>query len=261
MTDPAAATSRSFPQLLFQPDPGACQVLLVRHGQSMAFVPGQPFPLVDGHGDPPLTELGLIQAELVGRRLAAEPISAIYVSSLTRTHQTAAPLAARLGLTPSVERDLREIYLGVGEGGTFRQMSADNHPAVLAMRARREWGEIPEAETNAQLQARTVAAVERIAASHPDEMVAVFVHGGVIGALVAHAVGANPFTFHGARHTSISHLVINQPELAGSGAGAVSTEAEGRTDDRWVLRSFNDAGHAGTLTADHQTLAEDGPEA
>ena len=33
------------------------------------------------------------------------------------------------------------------------------------MRARREWGEIPQAETNAQLQARTVAAVERIAAA------------------------------------------------------------------------------------------------
>lgn len=260
MTDPAAAPSpRSFPQLLFQPDPGACQVLLVRHGQSMAFVPGQPFPLVDGHGDPPLTDLGLFQAELVGKRLASEPIRAIYVSSLTRTQQTAAPLAARLGLVPTVERDLREIYLGVGEGGAFRQMSADNHPAVLAMRARQEWGEIPEAETNAQLQARTVAAVERVAASHPDEMVAVFCHGGVIGALVAHAVGANPFTFHGARHTSISHVVINQPELATG--GAAMAEAEGRTDDRWVLRSFNDAAHAGSLTADHQTLAEDGPEA
>lgn len=255
MTDP---TPRSFPQLLFQPEPGACQVLLVRHGQSMPFVPGQPFPLVDGHGDPPLTELGHFQATLVGRRLAGEPIAAIYVSSLTRTHQTAAPLAARLGLTPTVERDLREINLGVGEGGAFRQMAAENHPAVLAMRARREWGEIPGAETNAQLTARTVGAVERIAAAHPDQMVAVFCHGGVIGAIVAHTVEANPFTFHGARHTSISHLVVNQPELAG--AGSVNAEAEGRTDDRWVLRSFNDAAHAGSLTADHQTVAEDGPE-
>ena len=125
-------TPASFPQLLFQPDPGACQILLVRHGQSAPYVTGQPFPLIDGHGDPPLTTLGHHQAELAARRLALEPVAAIYVSSLTRTPQTAAPLAACLGLEPTVERDLREVFLGQGEGGHFRQMASENHPAVLA---------------------------------------------------------------------------------------------------------------------------------
>lgn len=231
----AEARPAAFPQLLFQPEPGACQVLLVRHGQSAPYVSGQPFPLRDGHGDPPLTELGRYQAELAAGRLAGEPIAALYVSSLVRTHQTAAPLAARLGLVPTEERDLREVNLGIGEGGHFRQMSAENHPAVVAMRANKEWGEIPGAETNAQLQARTVGAVERIAAAHPDEMVAVFCHGGVIAAIVGHAVGVGPFGFNGSRHTAISHLVVNRPGHA----------------DRWVLRSFNDAGHAGTLVTDH----------
>lgn len=233
--DPVTPGATSFPQLLFQPESGACQVLLIRHGQSAPFVPGRPFPLVDGHGDPPLTELGHHQAELLANRLVHEPISAIYVTTLTRTHQTAAPLAARLGLDPVVEPDLREVFLGEGEGGLFRQMASENHPAVLAMRARREWGEVPGAETNAQVRARTVGAIERIAAAHPDSMVAVVCHGGVIGAIVGHAVGAAPFTFHGARHTSISHLVVNP---------------EGH-DERYVLRSFNDGAHAGTFGADH----------
>jgi probable phosphoglycerate mutase len=233
----ADAMPASFPQLLFQPEPGACQVLLVRHGQSAPFVPGQPFALVDGHGDPPLSPLGHHQAHLVAERLAAEPIAAIYVSSLTRTHQTAEPLARRLGLTPVVERDLREVFLGEGEGGRFRQMSAEDHPAVLAMRARRNWGEIPGAETNDQLRLRTVGAVERIAAAHPDRMVAVFCHGGVIASVLGHATGADPFLFHGARHTGISHLVVNPPHLP---------------EGRWVLRSFNDGAHAGTLGTDHQ---------
>lgn len=235
-------TPAAFPQLLFQPGPGACQVLLVRHGQSSPYVTGLPFPLVDGHGDPPLTALGHHQAELAAQRLAGEPITAIYVSSLTRTQQTAAPLAARLGLTPTVEPDLREVFLGEGEGGHFRQMSAENHPAVLAMRAQREWGVIPGAETNQQLEARTVGAVELIAQRHPDQMVAVFCHGGVIAAIVGHAIGVGPFIFHGSRHTGISHLVVNPPHV----------------DERWIVRSFNDGGHAGTLAADHPVPEEGG---
>ncbi|MEM7337534.1 MAG: histidine phosphatase family protein [Actinomycetota bacterium] len=221
----------SFPQTLYQPEPGAAQILLVRHGQSAPFVPDEPFELLGGHGDPHLTDLGHHQAELVGARLASEPIDAIYVSSLTRTHQTAAPLARRLGLDLLVEPDLREVYLGDAEGGFLRQMMADEHPAVLAMRANEEWGEIPGAETTDQFMSRTVGAVERIAEANADRFVVAFCHGGVIGAVLAHVTGSRPFAFNGARHTSISHLVVNPTG--------------------WVMRSFNDGSHAGTLTRDH----------
>lgn len=222
----------SFPQTLYQPEDGATQILLIRHGQSLPFVAGRPFDLVDGHGDPHLSDLGHYQAKLVADRLAEEPIGAIYASSLTRTQQTAAPLAAGLGLEPFIEPDLREVFLGEGEGGLLRQMSAEDHPAVLAMRAKREWGEIPGAESNAAFTARTVAAVERIAAANQGLLVAAFCHGGVIGAVLGFAARANPFTFNGSRHTAISHLVVNP-----SG---------------WVIRSFNDSAHAGPLTSDHQ---------
>ena len=222
----------SFPQLLYQPEPGASQVLLVRHGQSAPFVPGRPFALIDGHGDPHLTDLGPHQARLVGERLRNEPIAAVYASSLTRTQQTAEPLAIALGLTIRIERDLREVFLGEAEGGLLRKMGAEEHPAAVAMRNEREWGLIAGAETNAELTARTVDAVERIAAAHPDELVAAFCHGGVIGAVLGHAIGVNPFSFNGSRHTAIAHLVVNP-----SG---------------WVVRSFNDGAHAGTLTTDYQ---------
>ena len=222
----------SFPQTLFQPEAGACQVLLVRHGQSAPYRPGQPFDLIDGHGDPHLTELGHHQANLVGDRLANEPIAALYASTLTRTQQTAAPLAAKLGLDPVIEHDLREIYMGDFEGGQLRQHAAEGHPAVLAMRANREWGEIPGGETNAELAARTVDTITRIGISHRDQMVAVFVHGGVIGAILGHIAESNPFVFAGARHTSISHIIVD--------------------DAGWVIRSFNDGAHSGRLTVDHQ---------
>ena len=222
--------TRSYPQTFFQPDPGACQILLVRHGQSAPFVDGQPFDLVDGHGDPPLSTKGRWQAEQVGSRLAGEAISAIYATSLRRTSETAAPLAAARNLQIRVEPDLREVFLGVGEGGHFRRMSAEGHPSILEMRAHQEWGRIEGAETNEQFAGRTVPALQRIADSHPDELIAVFVHGGTIGSLLANALGINMFQMMGSRNSAISHLVVNGPT--------------------WIVRSFNDAGHAGPVTAD-----------
>lgn len=224
------STGKTYPQTFFQPEPGSCQIILVRHGQSAAFDPTSPFPLVAGQGDPPLSPLGRHQADLVAERLAAEPISAIYVTSLQRTHQTAEPLAGRLGLEPQVEADLREIHLGQGEGGRFRQMVAEEHPAAVAMRADREWGRIPGAESNATFTRRTADAIHRIADRHPDELVVAVCHGGTIGALVAHAAGVNPFTFNGSRNGALSHLVVTQ--------------------EAWVIRAFNDAAHVGLLTAD-----------
>lgn len=221
----------SFPQSLYQPEEGACQILLVRHGQSAPYVPGRPFELLDGHGDPHLTDLGHYQAQLVGQRLAREAVGAVYTSTLTRTKQTAAPLVTDLGLTPRVEPGIREVFLGEFEGGLFRQRANENHPAVLAMRAKGDWGEIPGAESNAEFVGRTVDAVERIADAHPDQMVVAVCHGGVIGAILGHITGSGPFTFNGARHTSVNHIV--------------------RNPSGWVVRSFNDGAHAGLLTADH----------
>lgn len=230
-------TAASYPQHFYEAPPKASQVLLIRHGQSQAFNPASPFALVDGHGDPPLSNLGEHQAELVGRRLSEEPVDHIYVSSLTRTHQTAAPLAKRLGMTPLVEPDLREVFLGEGEGGRFREMAANDHPAAVALRENAEWGEVPGAETNKQLTDRTVGAVRRIAAAHPNQMVAAFCHGGVIAAVLGYVMGVGAMTFNGARHTSISHLVIEPPA---------------KDPAHWTLRLFNDGSHAGTLTGDHR---------
>jgi probable phosphoglycerate mutase len=48
-------------------------------------------------------------------------------------------------------------------------------------------------------------------------------HGGVIGQVLAHAAGARGFTFSGSDNASISHVVV--------------------TDDRWIVRRYNDTAH------------------
>jgi probable phosphoglycerate mutase len=229
-----AVTNRLHRQSRFRAPAGSTEVLLVRHGESAPYDPDRPFRLVDGHGDPELAPEGHAQAEAVGHRLADETIHAIYVSNLVRTHQTAAPLAAALGLTPVVEPDLREVHLGAWEGGELRRRAAAGDPLYVRMTEVGDWGVIPGAESVAALQARCVPALERIHAAHPDQRVAVFVHGGVIGALVGHAVGASAFAFAGADNGSIHHLVLDGP--------------------RWYLRCFNDTGHLGPFTAQAQPL-------
>lgn len=55
-----------------------------------------------GERDPDLLPEGRRQAQLLADRLSGAPVRAIYVTDFRRTRQTAAPLAARLALTPIV---------------------------------------------------------------------------------------------------------------------------------------------------------------
>jgi 2,3-bisphosphoglycerate-dependent phosphoglycerate mutase len=214
---------QSYRQARFTPPPGATRILLVRHGESARAIPGQPFPLVDGQGDPALAPDGERQALRVGERLRTEPITALYVTTLRRTAQTAAPLAGHLGLTPVVLADLREVHLGEWEGGLLRQKVAEADPVALRMRAAERWDVIPGAESTEALGERIRRGIGAVHAAHPDGLVAVFTHGGVIGQALAEATGSRPFAFTGADNGSISELVV---------AGGV-----------WTVRRYNDTRH------------------
>ena len=220
---PSDTEVRQFEQNRWIRPPGATEVLLVRHGASQAFIPGEPFPMLGDQGDPALAPNGHTQAAAMADRLAHEPIDALYVSSLQRTQQTFSPLAERLGMTPTVEHDLREVALGEWDGGRIRQYAADNHPLYERLHIERRWDVIPGAESNEQLIGRCMAALGRIADTHPDQLVAACVHGGVIGAVLAHITGSTPFSFGGADNCSITQVV--------------------RCDGDWVLRRFNDCSH------------------
>ncbi len=210
-------------QLRYELPPGATDILLVRHGESEPAVEGRPFPEIDGQGDPALAPEGVAQAARVCARLARTAIDAIYVTSLRRTVQTAAPLARNLGLEPRVEPDLREVFVGEWEGGLLRKMVREGGPVAVRLFEEQRWDVIPGAEPAASFSSRVRGALGRIAAAHPDQRVAVFAHGGTIGELLAQATGSEPFAFTGADNASISHLVVAPP--------------------RWTLRGYNDTAH------------------
>jgi probable phosphoglycerate mutase len=221
--DAAGDDGKVYRQFRFTLPPGATDLLVVRHGESAAARLDQPAPLVDGHSDPELAPEGREQAERLADRLAHEHIDAIYVTTLRRTAETAAPLAARLGLTPIVEPDLREVYLGEWEGLAFRKYVGERHPTAIRMFAEQRWDVIPGAESNESFAARVAAGLDRIIAAHPGQRVVVVVHGGVIGQILSHATGAALFGFVGADNASISQLVGMPKPL--------------------VMRRFNDTAH------------------
>jgi 2,3-bisphosphoglycerate-dependent phosphoglycerate mutase len=199
--------------------------VLVRHGASQPAVPGEPFPLLEGHGNPALAPEGEEQAIYVAERLATEPLSGLFITPLQRTAQTAAPLAAVLELEPVVVPELREVFLGEWDGGEFRIRTAEGDPIAMQAVLEERWEVIPGAETSDAFAARVRAGVNAVAAAAgPDATVAAIVHGGVIGEVCRQATESRPFAFIHADNGSLSRLVI----LPGG---------------RWLLRSFNDTAH------------------
>jgi 2,3-bisphosphoglycerate-dependent phosphoglycerate mutase len=215
--------ARSFSQRPYVGPPGSTELVLVRHGASADSVEGETFELVEGQGNPPLSDMGRHQAEQVALRLAHEPFDALYVSTLQRTAQTAAPLVARVGMTPVVDADLREVFLGEWEGGLLRQKAADQDPLWEKVLSEQRWDVVPGAESREVFGGRLRRAVERIATAHPGGRVVAFSHGAAIGEILAQATGSAPFAFLGADNASISKIVVHE--------------------DRWILRGYNDTAH------------------
>jgi PE family/Histidine phosphatase superfamily (branch 1) len=86
----------------------------VRHGQSVGNAANLIDTSVPGTG---LTPLGQQQAQTVANALAGQgPYAGIFASQLTRTQQTAAPLAGLLGMNVQVLPGLNEIDAGIFNG-------------------------------------------------------------------------------------------------------------------------------------------------
>ena len=86
-----------------------------------------------------------------------------------------------------------------------------------------QWDVIPGAEPSADFEQRLMRGIRDIASAHPDQLVAVFVHGGVIGQILETVTRASAFSFSGADNGSISHIVVQSESI--------------------TLRRFNDTAH------------------
>jgi probable phosphoglycerate mutase len=134
-----------------------------------------------------LSATGRQQAEALVERLAPIEFHAIYSSPLERTLETAAPLARATGLKVQRRRDLGEVDYGDWQGKSLRQLSKKKEWSIVqltpsAMR-------FPNGESLREMQSRAIGGIEHIVAAHRKGTIAVFSHGDVIKAVVAHFIG------------------------------------------------------------------------
>lgn len=207
-------------------DPSYGQLILVRHGQQASN------DLNDPHrskgGDPPLSDLGLRQAEAAADELAGEPLEAVYCSHIIRAATTARAIAARHGLEPVVDPGLAEVgvYRDIPAGRTVLDEIGESGIAEVRRKfmAHRRWDAFPMTETTVEVEARVLPAIERIRDAHGDSSrVAVVCHGGVINIVLRRVLGVDADMFFYPAHASISRL--------------------GRGDGRMMVRTLNEDGH------------------
>jgi probable phosphoglycerate mutase len=208
------------------PDMGApTTFVLLRHGET----PLTPQKRFSGSGgtDPSLSDVGREQAERVAAALAARgTVEAIVASPLTRTRQTAAVVAARLGLDVAIEDGLRETDFGAWEGLTFAEVQ-ERYPDDL-----KTWLASPKAEPTGggesfAATARRIATTrDKLIASYAGRTVLLVSHVTPIKTLVRLAIGAPPESLY-------------RMELSAASLSAVAYYADGNAS----LRLFNDTSH------------------
>jgi broad specificity phosphatase PhoE len=163
------------------------RLLLARHGLTVA---NQQDRYI-GASNPPLSDVGVAQAEALAARLAEEGLAAMYASPLLRARQTADIVARTCGLEVRIEPDLREIDFGCWEELTRAEILS-RYPGQM-----QAWEADPAAEpaphggeSLSQVARRVRAAYDEIVRRHDDgEAVLIVAHGGVLQALLCQALG------------------------------------------------------------------------
>ena len=206
MTHGPARTPAIFDRAFLTDVEDVTEVILVRHGEQYIADPRNgPFSETI---DPPLSERGQRQAELVGERFSTSRVDAVYASPLRRALDTGLVIAKHHRLAPTILHDLREVEV-------FRDIPADQSALeflglglLTGLRERmlreKKWDVYPYSEPSYDFRKRTINAVETIIAENEGKRVIVACHGGVINSYLAYVIGSSFDMFFRPAHTSVN---------------------------------------------------------
>ncbi|MEZ4404337.1 MAG: histidine phosphatase family protein [Kofleriaceae bacterium] len=204
------------------------ELFLVRHGEADSNRDGR----FGGWSPVPLTDRGRRQAEAAAVELARRGPTVVVTSDVVRAAQTAAPIAARLGVEPRLEPGLRERSLGVFDGLAFAEAEA-RYPEQWRRLVARDPDAVPEGgELASAVFARVSQALARICADHAGQKVVVVSHGLAMFHAFSYVCGLgvprpDASVFVLVDNASITHLE-HRPVEAG---------------DRWRIVTVNDTAH------------------
>ena len=134
-----------------------------------------------------LNERGRRQAGELPRRFTNVPISAIYASPMERTQETAAPLAASLGLPVQLAEEITEVDYGEWTGRAVQDLLQD--AGWQRFNSFRSSTPIPGGESALQIQARVIGFLTAVHRASPQEHIAIVSHGDPIKTAVLHYLG------------------------------------------------------------------------
>jgi broad specificity phosphatase PhoE len=167
------------------------EFFVVRHGETAWNAEAR----IQGHTDVPLTDKGICQARMAGRRLAGEKIDAVYASDLVRAFRTGQEIAASRSIEVIPTPLLREANLGLWQGMTLAEI-AEKYPEQYAGYRKDSVGHRPPgAETLEELIGRCREFLAMAVRTHPSGRLAVAAHGGSVRGLLAAALGLGPELF------------------------------------------------------------------
>ena len=175
------------------------QLILVRHAEPVRIVDA------DGPADPSLAERGVKQAEALAAYLGEEAIGAVWSSPMVRARETAAPLAAALGIDVVVDTELAEWDREATSYIPIEELKANKDEHWVAMVE----GSLSEIDVDA-FRAGVVTAMDHIVTGNPGASVAVVCHGGVINAYLAHILGIDRPLWFEPKYTSIHRVLASR---------------------------------------------------
>jgi broad specificity phosphatase PhoE len=164
------------------------KVYLIRHGATVLSKEDR----FAGASDVALSDAGIAQAEALGRRLAGEPIAAVYCSDMHRTVHTAQAVATPHGLVPVQVPALREINHGHWEGLVHKEVESRFAAEYQAWDADPLLSAPPGGETGLAVLARSLPALAQIVRDNPGRTVAVVSHKATNRLLLCSLLGVDP---------------------------------------------------------------------
>lgn len=163
------------------------RLVLARHGQTPANVAKTLDTVLPGPG---LTDLGRLQAEALGKELAADPAGPVTVlasSAARRAQETAGLVAPSLGLMPVVLEGTYEVQVGDLEGHNDERSIEVFRATYDAWRDRDLSARMPGGESGQDVLDRYLPAVAGLRDSHGAGTIVLVSHGAVLR-VVSHAL-------------------------------------------------------------------------
>jgi probable phosphoglycerate mutase len=165
-------------------------LIVIRHGETE----WNREKRMQGTTDTQLSDIGRLQAQALGRRLAARPFGALYSSDLSRARDTARAIAEHRGIEVVTDPRLQERRFGIFEGLLAAEIIARYPEEHARFSSRDPDYEVPGGESATRFTQRCLGCLAEIAGRHSGGEVVVVTHGLVLDALYRAANGLD----HGA---------------------------------------------------------------